>query len=76
MIEIGESTNISKFICAGDCHYLERYAEGDTYLRKVEESKKKSSYAEKLINEIRVSKRFYRNRLDSEKKCLVLKKDN
>lgn len=69
-----DSADIARLIYARDCYYLERYNEGDTYLSKVERRKKKSAYVMKLANEIRTGKRFYKNRLDSDKKCLVLKR--
>lgn len=64
----------ARLIYARDCYYLERYDEGDFYLRKVANRKKKGSAVMKLMEEVRTDKRFYKNRLDSEKKCLVLKK--
>lgn len=71
-----EEAGIARLIYARDCYYLEKYAEGDKYLRKVETTKKKSAYLKKLYNEVKTNRIFYKNRLDDEKKCLVLKKEN
>ncbi len=69
-----DAADIARLIYARDCYYLERYKEGDDYLRKVANRKKKSPIVMKLMEEVRKDKRFYKNRLDTEKNCLVLKK--
>lgn len=69
-----EKIAIARLIYARDCYYLERYNEGDRYLRKVQNRKNNSPIVRKMLDEISKGKRFYKNRLDESKKCLVLKR--
>lgn len=65
--------NIVRLIYARDCYYLGLYEEGDSYLRVVEKSKFKDSKINNLLSEIREKRKFYINRLDEDRKCLILK---
>lgn len=71
-----EEALIARLIYVRDCYYLERYEEGDKYLRKVEKIKNKSSKVKELLFEVKKNKKFYKNRLKDNEKCLVFRKYN
>ena len=64
--------NYARLIYARDCYYVAAYEIGDKYFRIVEKSKEKNEKIMSLLEEIRKNKRFYQNRLDEERKKLVL----
>lgn len=67
-----EDTNCAKLIYARDCYYTGNDYVGDLYLKQVEKSKAKDDRVKGLYNDIKRDKKYYRNRLDSEKSQLVL----
>ena len=67
-----EDINCAKLIYARDCYYAGNDYEGDLYLKQVEKSKAKDKRVKELYKEIQTNKKYYRNRLDSEKSQLVL----
>lgn len=69
-----EEINYVKLLYARDCYYLRAYEEGDLYYKQVEKSKAKTKEIKKLMNELLLSKRFYYNRLDDDKKQLIFRK--
>ena len=69
-----EQINYVKLICARDYYYLNNQRQGDQLLKEVVKSKAKNKEIKALINEINASKKYYSNRLDSEKSQLVFKK--
>lgn len=67
-----EDKNYARLIYARDCYYVASYELGDRYFKMVEKSKNKNEKVLSLLDEIRRNKRFYQNRLDEEKRQLVL----
>lgn len=67
-----EDKNYARLIYARDCYYVGSLSMGDNYLNMVEKSQYKSEDINKLIDEVRRNKKFYQNRLDEERKQLVL----
>lgn len=63
-----------ELIYARDCYYLGEYDMGDAYLKKVEKSKNKNPSIINLLEEIRKNKKFYKNRINDQEKCLVFRK--
>lgn len=68
------SSNLVRLIYARDCYYLENYAEGDNILRKVMTCKNKDDRIKNVLAELSRGKKFYKNRLDEKRKCLVFKR--
>ena len=66
--------NIVRLIYAKDCYYIKDYKLGDIELKKVIKSKDKSNTVKKLLNEVTVNKKYYKNRYNKEENQLVLKK--
>ena len=66
-----EDINYVKLLYARDCYYLDRTSEGDLYFKQVEKSKAKNKKVVKLYKEILRDKKYYHNRLDSDKNQLV-----
>lgn len=69
-----EQINYVKLICARDYYYLNDQKRGDKLLNEVVKSKDKNKEIIKLIKELNASKKYYFNRLDSEKSQIVFKK--
>lgn len=69
-----EQKAIATLILARESYAQENYTMGDQYLKKVERSKKKTKFVTSLFEEVRKNKRFYRNRVDKNRKPLVLTK--
>ena len=67
-----EDRNYARLIYARDCYYVGSIELGDKYLNIVEKSKSKSSDNLTLLDEVRRNKKFYQNRLDEDRKKLVL----
>ena len=67
-----EDKNYARLIYARDCYYVSLFDLGDKYLNMVEKSNAKNSDIISLIDELRKNKKFYQNRLDEERKRLVL----
>lgn len=68
------SSNLARLIYARDCYYLENYVEGDNILRKVMTCKNKDERIKNVLAELNRGKKFYKNRLDEKRKCLVFKR--
>ena len=69
-----EQKAIATLILARESYAQENYTMGDQYLKKVERSKNKTKFVTSLFEEVRKNKRFYRNRVDKNRKPLVLTK--
>ena len=67
-----EDINCAKLLYAIDCYYIGNDSVGDSYFKQVEKSKAKDERVKKLFRDIQRDKKYYRNRLDSEKSQLVL----
>lgn len=66
-----EDINYVKLLYARDCYYLNYVKEGDLYFKQVEKSKAKDKRVKDLYKEILRDKKYYHNRLDSEKNQLI-----
>jgi hypothetical protein len=66
-----EDTNYIKLLYARDCYYLDRTKEGDLYFKQVEKSKAKDKRVKDLFKEILLNKKYYHNRLDTDKSQIV-----
>ena len=66
-----EDTNYIKLLYARDCYYLDKNNEGDLYFKQVEKSKAKDKRVKALYKEILVNKKYYHNRLNSDKDQLI-----
>ena len=66
--------NYARLVYARDCYFVGSMDIGNRYLEMVERSSDKNSDIIKLLDEVRKNKRFYQNRLDEERTCLVLLK--
>ena len=69
-----DNKNIVRLIYAKDCYYVKDYKNGDIELNKVIKSKNKSNIVKKLLDEVTVNKKYYKNRYKNEENQLVLKK--
>ena len=69
-----EQKAIATLVLARESYAQENYTMGDQYLKKVERSKNKTKFVTSLFEEVRKNKRFYRNRVDKNRKPLVLTK--
>jgi len=69
-----EQINYVKLLCARDYFYLNDQKKGEKLLNEVMKSKAKTPEIKKLIKELNASKKYYFNRLDSERSQLVFKK--
>lgn len=67
-----EQKSIVALIFARVCYAQENYAIGDQYLKKVEKTKKKSEFVKSLFEEVRKTKKFYKNRVEEGQKLLIL----
>lgn len=67
-----EQQMITLLLLARECYIFEDYRNGDLYLKQVEQMKNKSKLVCSLMNEIRRSKRFYKNRREDKSKRLTL----
>lgn len=67
-----EQKSIITLIFARDYYTQENYTMGDTFLKKVERTKNKSKFTNSLLEEIRKNKKFYKNRVRENQKCLLL----
>ena len=67
-----DDTNYIKLLYARDCYYLGDDAKGDKFFKQVEKCKDKSKRVKDLYKDIMVNKKYYHNRLDSDKKQLVI----
>lgn len=67
-----EDKNYARLVYARDCYYIGSFDIGDKYIEKVLKSKNKNDDILVLLDEIRRNKKFYQNRLDEDKKQLVL----
>ncbi len=65
--------NIVALILAKMYYAQERYTLGDQYLKKVERAKNKSKMVYSLYEEVRINKRFYKNRAEEIQNCLIKK---
>lgn len=69
---IGEDDkNMITLIIARDCYARDDVAVGDEFVAIVERVKNKSTRVKKLLEEIKINKRFYRNRVDEDYKPLL-----
>ena len=66
--------NYVKLIKARDCFYSNDFKAGEQLLKEVTKSKEKTKEVKDLMREINESKKYYHNRLDSEKSQIVFKK--
>ena len=67
-----EERSTIELIFAREYYAQENYKMGDQYLKKVERTKDKSKFIKNLMEEIRKSKKFYKNRVRENDKHLVL----
>lgn len=64
---------IAYLITAKECYIQENFLLGDSYFKKAEKMKNKSKSIIKLLEEIKVNKKFYKNRKKEDYKPLILK---
>lgn len=69
-----EQICLLKLVFARNCYANEEYELGDIYVRRAEKMKNKSKLAKQLLEEIRINKKFYRNRITESSKPFVLTK--
>lgn len=65
------TSNYVKLIYARDNYYIGNDYVGEKYFKQVEKSKAKNSEIRKLYNDIKVNKKYYRNRYNDDGKQLV-----
>lgn len=62
-----DNKNYARLMYARDCYYLKDYLTGDKYLLKVEKSPNKSQRIKKLLEEVRLNKKYYKNRIMNDR---------
>lgn len=66
-----EQKSIISLIFAKECYATENYTMGDKYLKNAEKDKNKTKFVNKLIEEVKRNKRFYKNRLNENYELLL-----
>ena len=69
-----EKKNLSILIIARESYYQSRYSLGDFYIKKISKIKNRSELVDKFYKKVIRERNFYKNRIDSNHKKLVLYK--